>query len=277
MDLYVPESWDRVEDSECDLMRKKTRMPEGARFREKWRIALEQIDCARRDGVPHRAVLADSSYGDVPEFRQQLAEREEKYVVGVRSNAEVFLESPVAEIPRPKKRKRGRPSKSPKVIEMNPRPIKVSDLGEKIEEDSWEHLELRRDSQGKPLIVEAVSRRVWPTHGCRKRHLHEEVWLIIERRRSSDGQFELRYFYSNMPQTMPTIELVRLLHERFWIEQGYQQLKEELGLDHHEGRSWIGWHRHVLLTFLAFGYLTRLRIQEKKQQIQQLWNRRLSL
>ena len=69
-----------------------------------------------------------------------------------------------------------------------------------------------------------------------------------------------------MPQTMPTIELARLYHERYWIEHGYQQLKEELGLDHHEGRSWLGWHRHVLLTFLAYGYLTQIRLDPKKQQ-----------
>jgi SRSO17 transposase len=79
-----------------------------------------------------------------------------------------------------------------------------------------------------------------------------------------------------MPQEMPTLEIVRLSHERFWIEQGYQQLKEELGLDHHEGRRWIGWHRHVLLVFLAFGYLTLLRIQEKKRQQQALWQKRMS-
>jgi SRSO17 transposase len=71
-----------------------------------------------------------------------------------------------------------------------------------------------------------------------------------------------------MPQTMPTIEIVRFLHEKVWIEHGYQQLKEELGLDHHEGRSWPGWHRHVFLVFLSFGYLIKMRLQEKKQQQQ---------
>ena len=65
--------------------------------------------------------------------------------------------------------------------------------------------------------------------------------------------------------------MVRLFHERFWIEQGYQQLKEERGLDHHEGRSWTGWRRHVLLVLLAFGYLTIQRIQEKKLEQQNLW------
>ncbi|MBK5101907.1 MAG: hypothetical protein JJE15_13080, partial [Desulfobacteraceae bacterium] len=86
-----------------------------------------------------------------------------------------------------------------------------------------------------------------------------------------------RYFFSNMPQDMPTLEMVRLFHERFWIEQGYQQLKEELGLDHHEGRSWTGWRRHVLLVILAFGYLTLQRIQEKKRVQQALWCQRMGM
>ena len=125
------------------------------------------------------------------------------------------------------------------------------------------------------MVIEAVSRRVFPAQGYRKGTTHEEVWLIIERRKKDDGEYELRYFFSNMPQDMPTLEMVRLFHERFWIEQGYQQLKEELGLDHHEGRSWTGWRRHVLLVILAFGYLTLQRIQEKKLEQQNLWYRRM--
>jgi len=161
------------------------------------------------------------------------------------------------------------------LIETNPPPVKVSTLGEKIAEQDWEHLELRRDSRGKPLVVEAVSRRVWPAQGYRQGIVHEEVWLIIERRTKQKDRYELRYYFRNMPQHIPTLEMVRLFHERFWIEQGYQQLKQELGLDHHEGRSWTGWHRHVLLVFLAFGYLTLLRLQEKKRQAQALWEKRL--
>ena len=66
-----------------------------------------------------------------------------------------------------------------------------------------------------------------------------------------------------MPQEMRTVEMVRISHERFWTEQEYKELKDELGLDHHEGRSWTGWHRRVLLVFLAFGYLTCMRLQKK--------------
>lgn len=275
MDLYIPHSWDNLEDPECVAMRKKTRMPDTVRYREKWQIALEQIDLACKEGVPHRAVVADGWYGNVPEFRKGLDERGERYVVGVYSDTEVFLDPPVFVEPQPRKRGRGRPRKYPRLIETHPPPVKASTLGAKVTEDEWEHLELRRDTRGKPLVVEAVSRRVWPAQGYRKGVFHEEVWLIIERRPKGKEQCELRYYFSNMPQDMPTLEMVRLLHERFWIEQGYQQLKEELGVDHHEGRSWTGWYRHVLLVFLAFGYLTHLRLQEKKRLIQAIWNQRL--
>ena len=275
MDLFIPESWDQPDNPECLAMRAKTRMPDSAQYREKWKIALEQIDLARKDGVPHRAVVADAWYGNIAEFRQGLVERGENYVVGVYATTEVFIEPPVFEEPQPEQGRPGRPRQQPRLIETNPKPIKVSQLGEKVEEDGWEHLELRPDCTGKPLVVKAVSRRVWPAYGYRRGSRHEEVWLVIEKRQLDNGQSELRYFFSNMPQHIPTLEIARVLHERFWIDHGYQQLKEELGLDHHEGRSWKGWYRHVLLVFLAFGYLTRMRLVEKKHQQEILWKKRL--
>jgi len=274
MELFVPESWDNLEDSECLVLRKKTHMPEDIHYREKWQMALALIDLADADGVPHRAVIADSWYGNIMDFRRGLDERKKRYVVGIYSDTLVFLESPVFEEPDSQEKKPGRPRKYPKLSETNPLPVKVADLGKCVGETDWEHLEIRKDCQGKPLVIEAISRRVFPAQGYRKGSIHEEVWLIVERRHG-DKKTELRYFFSNMPQDMPTLEMVRLFHERFWIEQGYQQLKEELGLDHHEGRSWPGWHRHVLLVFLAFGYLTLQRIQEKKREQQNLWYRRM--
>ena len=265
MELFTPESWDQPDDS-CAAKRKKTHMPESVHHKSKWRMALDFIDLAQKDNVPHRAVLADGWYGNIPEFRQGLECRGESYIMGVYSNAEIFLKDPIYEIAPAKERKRGRPRSRTTIVSTDPEPIKLSVLGERISEDAWQRLELRRDSRDKPLVAEAVSMRVWPAHGWRQGNLHEQVWLMIERRQLNQGGYELRYFFSNMPQHLTTIDLARLYHERFWIEHGYQQLKEELGLDHHEGRSWIGWHRHVLLTFLAYGYLTQLRLQQKKQK-----------
>jgi SRSO17 transposase len=275
MELFVPKSWDDLDEPACVAMRKKTYMPVDVHYREKWQIALNLIDQARNAGAPYRAVVADSWYGNITEFRQGLDDRQERYVVGVYSDTQVFLESPVFVQPDPQEKKRGRKRKNPKLIETNSLPVKVSELGKSVAEGDWEHLEIRRDCLNKPLVIEAVSRRVFPSQGYRKGTSHEEVWLIIERRKKDETQYELRYFFSNMPLTMPTLEMVRLFHERYWIEQGYQQLKEELGLDHHEGRSWTGWHRHVLLVIIAFGYLTLQRIQEKKRIHQNLWYQRL--
>lgn len=271
MELFIPEEWDQVDNEACAALRKKTKMPESARYKSKWRIALDLVELARKDHVPHRAVLADGWYGNVPGFRQELDARGENYVVGVYSNTQVFLEVPALEITLAKEEKRGRPRVRPNIVAVSPEPIKLSAIGEDIADDAWQCLELRRDCRDKPLLVEAVSLKVWPAHGWRKGNLHEQVWLLIERRQLIRGGYELRYFFSNIPQQLPTIDLARLYHERYWIEHGYQQLKEELGLDHHEGRSWPGWHRHVLLVFLAYGYLTLLRLQEKKQKNQAIW------
>ena len=269
MKLFVPESWDS-NDAECVRRRTKTKMPDSVHYRPKWRIALELLDEARARQVPHWAVVADSWYGNIPEFRQELVSRGERYILGVYADTQVFLESPAIEQAPPSEHKRGRPREKIKLV-VSPEPIKVSAVGAVIADDAWERLAIRRDCRNKQLIVEAVSLRVYPAYGWRNGAVHEDVWLLIERRRSAKGEVELRYFFSNMPQTIPTIELARLNHERYWIEHGYQQLKEELGLDHHEGRSWLGWHRHVLLTFLAYGYLTLIRLEQKKQRNLSMW------
>lgn len=276
MELFVPEKWDQPDDPDCVARRAKTRMPDTAHHQAKWRMALAQLDLARADGVPHRAVVADSWYGDIPEFRKGLAERGENYVVGVHANTMVFLEPPALKMAPPQKRKPGRPRKRPQVLNVDPEPVKISEVGKKIAEDAWEHLELRKDSKNEPLMVEAVSFPVWPANGYREGGVCEQVWLMVERRENEQRGKELRYFFSSLPQCKPTIEMARLYHERFWIEQGYQQLKDELGLDHHEGRSWIGWRRHVFLVFLAFGYLTWLRLLEKKQKLRQAWKEWMS-
>ena len=148
--------------------RKKTRMPESAHYRPKWRIALDFVDLARKDQVPHRAVLADGWYGNIPEFRQELDSHGESYILGVYSNTQVFLEAPVLEIAPVKEQKRGRPRTRPNIVAVNPEPVKLSALGESIADDAWQRLELRRDSRDKPLLVEAVSLRVWPAHGWRQ-------------------------------------------------------------------------------------------------------------
>ena len=271
MKLFMPESWDQKDDATSQAMRKKTKIPEIEHHQAKWLMALDMLDLARKDHVPHRLVLADGWYGTIPDFRQGLNDRCENYIVGVYSNTYVFFEAPVFETMPVKENKRGRPRTRPIVYTTETLPVKLSEIGSHIADSACQHLELRLNSKDKPLMVDAVSMRVWPSAGWRQGNVAEEVWLLIERRAQIDGGCELRYFFSNLPSTLPTLELARLYHERFWIEQGYQQLKEELGLDHHEGRSWTGWHRHVLLVFMAYGYLSLLQLQEKKRLKAKMW------
>ena len=183
MELFVPKSWDNTDDPDCLEKRKKTYMPEDVHYRQKWQMALDLTDQVRADGVSYRAVVADGWYGNITEFRQGLDDRQEHYVVGIYSDTQVFLESPVFVQPDPHKKKRGRKRKSPLLIETNPLPVKVSDLGICVADGGWEHLEIRRDCLDNPLVIEAVSRRVFPAQGYRKGAVHEEVWLIIERRK----------------------------------------------------------------------------------------------
>lgn len=266
MVLFIPESWDQAGNIDCDAKRKKTRMPETARYRPKWRIAIDLLDLARKERVPHRAVLADYGYGDSPEFRQELDVRGESYILGIGAGTRVFLTSPALDKEPVNDRNRRRLHAGYGTVAINTGTVLISTLGESIAADDWQHLELRRDSGDNPLRVEAVSLKVWPAQGWRQDNLHKQVWLLIERRRAADGGHELRYFFSNIPQHIPTLDLARLQDERHRAENAYRQLRQKLGLDHHEGRSWTGWHRHVLLVFLAYGCLTLRRLHEKEQK-----------
>jgi len=142
MELFVPESWDDPGDPECVEMRKKTYMPEDVHYRQKWQMALDLIDQAIIDGASHRAVVADGWYGNIADFRKGLDDRQERYVVGVYSDTQVFLESPVFVQSDPQEKRRGRKRKYPALIETNPLPVKVSELGKCVAEGDWEHLEI---------------------------------------------------------------------------------------------------------------------------------------
>jgi hypothetical protein len=117
-----------------------------------------------------------------------------------------------------------------------------------------------------PLAAAFAALRVRPAEGARLRdgrHLPgDEVWLVGERRASG----ERRYYLSNLPAEASLGELAALIKARWVCEQAHQQLKEELGLDHFEGRSWIGLHRHALMTMIAFCFLQRLRLEARGEK-----------
>ena len=249
--LYLPESWtgDAARRAEAGL-------PETVEFRTKWQLALELIDEALAWGLRPGVVLADAAYGEVTEFRDGLEARKLRYAVGVPSSLGVWTEAP--RLHKLKARGRGRPPTAYHYGEQ--RPSSVREVAEKAR--GWKQVRWREGTQGW-LESRFYPCRVQPSHGFNEGQApHKEVWLLVEWPR---GEKEpVKYFLCDLPEHYTLRRLVRITKSRWKVEQDYQQLKEELGLDHYEGRSWTGWHHHVTLVMLAHAFLTLERLRNKK-------------
>jgi SRSO17 transposase len=244
MRLYLPESW--LGDPE---RLDKAKVPEGERRPlTKGQIALELLDRIRAEGLPGGLVVADSGYGVSGPFRDGLAERGLHYIVGVTDEMLVFTEEPKWD--EPKAGTGGRPQKRHRLSESSPRPVSLKELATRAprRKVTW-----REGTKG-PMWGRFAWLRVWPGQGWATGQcaLAQPIWLLIEEQ--ADGK--LKYAFSNLPADTSRIRAVRLWRSRWPVELGYQQMKEELGLDHHEGRSWRGFHHHSCLVMLAYGFLT---------------------
>ncbi|QDV39543.1 Transposase DDE domain protein (plasmid) [Tautonia plasticadhaerens] len=244
MRLYLPEGW-LADPKRLD----KAKVPEAERRSlTKGQIALELLDRIRAEGLPGGLVVADSGYGVSGPFRDGLAERGLHYVVGVTDEMLVFTEEPRWD--EPKAGTGGRPQKRRRLAEGSPRPVGLKELAARTprRKVTW-----REGTKG-PMWGRFAWLRVWPGQGWATGDCAgaEPIWLLIEEQ--ADGK--LKYAFSNLPADTSRIRAVRLWRSRWPVELGYQQMKEELGLDHHEGRSWRGFHHHACLVMLAFGFLT---------------------
>ncbi|QDV34402.1 IS701 family transposase [Tautonia plasticadhaerens] len=244
MRLYLPESW-LGDEPRLD----KAGVPEDQRRPlTKGQIALELLDRVRAEGLPGGLVVADSGYGVSGPSRDGLAARGLHYIVGVTDEMVVFTEQPrwVA----PAAATGGRPQKRPRLAEGSPRPVSLKELAARTprRKVTW-----REGTKG-PMWGRFAWLRVWPGQGWATGQcaMAEPIWLLIEEQ--ADGK--LKYAFSNLPADTSRLRAVRLWRSRWPVELGYQQMKEELGLDHHEGRSWRGFHHHACLVMLAFGFLT---------------------
>jgi SRSO17 transposase len=259
MRLYLPESW-LAEARRLD----RVGVPEGQRrMLTKGQIALELLDQVRAEGLPGRLVLADAGYGVSGPFRQALAGRGLHYIVGVTDELVVFTEEPSWEVPGPAARpprSGGRPRKRSRLKAGTPRPVSLKALAcsTPLRKVTW-----REGTKGK-LSGRFAWLRVWLGGGWATGECAgaDPVWLLIEEQ--ADGT--IKYALSNLPGRTSRIKAVRLWKSRWPVEQGYQQMKEELGLDHHEGRSWRGFHHHACLVMLAFGFLALEREREEREE-----------
>ena len=259
--LFLPESWTsdavRMETAQVPVDRQA--------FRSKPEIAIDEIDRMRAAGVHFGCVLADAGYGLSASFRHALSERGLQWAVGIPRHQKVYrgdvaLSFPVAGRGRP--RQRHIPdSKSISVEAM-------------LAGASWRSVSWRHGTKGR-LAARFAAVRVRVADGPTQRirdmggqHMPgDEAWLIGERRSSG----ERKYYLSNLPIDTPIKALASTIKARWVCEQAHQQLKEELGLDHFEGRSWHGLHRHALMAMIAYTFLQHRRLAAEKRGKKNQW------
>ena len=249
MDLYLPEVWTGDQER-----RDGAGIPKAVSFQTKWQIAIAQIDQVLAGGIRPSCVTADAGYGDCYEFRQAIANRGLPFSVGVSSNFKAFATQP--SFSGPSKNTAGRPATRKKLTAASPLPVTAAEIADAASASKWRAVTWRNGTKGK-LSAQFLILRVTPSKGWTKGRQHEECWLLCERPSKNDP---IRKFYlSSLPADTTRRELVRITHERWAVEHNYRQLKDELGLDHFEGRSFSGFHRHLALTALAYSFLERER------------------
>jgi SRSO17 transposase len=252
--LFLPESWDA--DAE---RRGKAHVPQGERHRPKWQLALELLDeLATWELVPP-VLLADAAYGEVTEFRLGLEQRELAYVVQVPGTISAYPEDVVPE-PVPYAGRGRRPGARYRQRRSSLRQL-VLDAGERAAHTvSW-----REGADGGQLRSRFVALRVRPAGVRLRRAAHggelRVRWLLAQ---WPQGEPEpVKYWLANLPAEVPLQRLVWLAKLRWRVEHDYRELKDALGLDHFEGRSWQGWQHHVTLVSVAHAFVTLERLDPK--------------
>jgi SRSO17 transposase len=252
--LYLPKDW-----ASDEARRAQAKVPESILFETKGDIALAQIDIALADGVRFDTVLADAGYGSSADFRAGLTQRGLRWAVGVQPTQKVYPADVTLDMPA--NAPVGRPVKHAKPSVPSVSVVQMIDmLGPKaLRRCSW-----RNGTKGK-LSAHFAAVRVCVADGdliSHGQHLPgQAAWLVCEARSSG----ERKYYFTNHPPNTPRRTLVRAIKARWACEQAHQQLKDELGLDHYEGRSWLGLHHHALLTMIAFSYLQHRRLASALQ------------
>jgi SRSO17 transposase len=244
--LYLPESW--ASDGE---RRARVGVPPEIRFLPKWQIALEQIDALLSEDLPPAPVVADAGYGDTTAFREGLTERGFSYAVGVGKDTSVW---PPGEAPLPPSRWSGR-GRPPALVQRDGdhKPVSARALAAQLPEGAWQEIRWREGTKG-TMVSRFAAVRVRPAHRDYLRHEPRPVeWLVIEW--PSGDPEPTRYWLSTVPEDVDLAEIVALAKIRWRIERDYQELKDELGLDHYEGRGWRGFHHHGVLSMAAYCFL----------------------
>lgn len=221
--LYIPESW-ADDRARCNA----AHIPDGVGYLPKWRLALDMIESALDAEIPSGIVLADSAYGHVSDFRERLDELGMEYAVAVKKNTIVRRVCGGGTL-----------GKSMSVEQLARR------LQSRFKKTTWR--------EGSKVSLHSRFTRVRVVVGSGQDDRRISQWLLIEWPQREDGPTD--YVISTLPKTLSIKQLVRTVKNRWRVERSYEDLKGQLGLDHYEGRSFIGWHHHVTVALACYAFL----------------------
>jgi len=231
-ELYMPEKW-----AKDRARRKACKVPAALKFRTKPEIALDMIEAALRDGIPVGPVVADSAYGEDSTFRETLDHLGMDYMLGIHGPTTVY---------------------TPAELTSGKAWMSVLEVGKAFGRRALETVSWRDGTKGE-LESEFVALRVRARRdggAAFRSEGAQDLWLLIE---WPEGESEpTKFFFSNLPASSALTDLAFLAKCRNWIERDYEDLKGELGLDHFEGRSYIGWNHHVSMCLAAYAFLLTL-------------------
>ena len=254
--LYLPEDW-------CDDLprRQKAKIPGGVVFKTKSQLAGDLCAQAGEWQLPAAPILADCAYGDDAAFRLGLHEAGLEYVVAVRAGTSVYGPETHFAVPEP-----SGPLGRPRTVARPDRtPESALTLAQRLPATAWRTIPCRTTPAGEDVEGRYAFVRVVATNPVRNRHRPPRwEWLIIEW--PQDAEAPSDYWLSNLAEDEPDERLARLARLRWTIELDYRQLKGELGLDHYEGRSYLGFHHHTALVTCAHAFITEERLRPPAQR-----------
>jgi SRSO17 transposase len=249
VELYLPKNW-----TDDPARMKDAGVPDGYTFKPKWQVALDLIDQAVSWDMPKGIVVCDCAYGKGNPFREGLIDRELFYVAEIEAKTLVFDE------PSKTRRRVGDPPLDSRTGKAVVRTAK--DFALKLPAWMWKTIKWREGTKRRLVSRFAAVRVVPATRPPKGKRRPPRQWLLIEWPREEPEPS--KYWFANLPPQAGLSRMVFFAKIRWRIEQSYQQLKEELGLDHYEGRGYRGWHHHITMTMLAYGFLLLETMRGKK-------------
>jgi SRSO17 transposase len=245
--LYLPKNW--CDDPE---RRRKAKIPVEVVFKTKPELGVDLIEQAAGWKIAPAPVLGDAAYGDNTALRTRLDDAGREYVLAVSPDTTVFTMETVFEVPERRKDRQGRQKTRPR---PDQRPVAIGALIAGLDGGQWQTVTFRDGPEDTPMTSRFCFLRVRAGNDWENaKAVPREEWLIAE---WPDGHDKpINYWIANLPADTDHERLARLARLRWKIELDYKQLKGELGLDHYEGRSWLGWYHHTALVTAAHGFMT---------------------